>query len=89
MHHVYVLRSEKDKKLYMGYTTNLHQRMDAHKNGSVFSTRKRRPLHLIFIETFVSKHDALRRERYLKTNEGKKMLRRILYETLNYSNKLP
>lgn len=82
MHHVYVLRSEKDGKLYIGYTSNIRQRMAAHTYGHVISTRNRRPLHLIFIETFASKHDALRRERYFKTNEGKKMLKRILYETL-------
>lgn len=83
MHHVYILQSEKDGNLYAGFTSNLRQRMQAHNSGCVASTRLRRPLKIIFIETFAHKHDALRRERYFKTNEGKKMLKRILRETLS------
>lgn len=82
MHSVYILHSAKDSNLYIGYTTNIAQRFQAHNTGSVLSTKARRPLKIIFIETFTHKFDALRRERYFKTNEGKKMLKRILRETL-------
>lgn len=82
MHIVYVLHSAKDHQLYMGYTANLKRRLLAHTNGEVRSTKPRRPLTLIFYEAFRSKGDALRRERYFKTNEGKKMLRRIIRHTL-------
>lgn len=88
MFHVYVLRSKKDGDLYMGFTQNLHQRIAAHTAGSVISTKGRRPLQLLFIETFANKYDALRRERYFKTNEGKKMLKRILHETLRDQKRL-
>jgi len=37
---------------------------------------------LVFCEYFFSKHDATRREKYLKTNVGKKMLKFLLKETL-------
>jgi putative endonuclease len=68
----------KDNKLYTGYTTNLQQRIEHHNSGSVPSTKERRPFRLIFFEGYTDKGDALRRESYLKTNEGKKMLRRML-----------
>jgi len=75
---VYVLHSMKDSKLYIGYTTDLQQRIEHHNSGSVPSTKERRPLHLIFCKGYCDKGDALRRESYLKTNEGKKMLKKML-----------
>ena len=49
-HYVYVLKSEKDKKLYTGYTKNLKLRFEQHQNGEVDSTKYRRPLKLIYFE---------------------------------------
>lgn len=89
MFHVYVLRSGKDENFYIGFTHNLKRRLDAHTFGEVASTKMRRPLQLIFCETYCHKHDALRRERYFKTNEGKKTLRRMLRETLALYNHTP
>ncbi len=80
---VYVLYSLKDKHFYIGYTTNLNKRLTAHIRGFSNSTKYRRPLILLFCEYFLSKHDATRREKYFKTNEGKKALRLILRESLN------
>jgi putative endonuclease len=82
VYHVYVLRSELDGNFYAGYTEDIAKRLGAHNTGSVISTKSRRPLQLILVETFLSKYDALRRERYFKTNDGKKMLKFILRDTL-------
>ena len=79
---VYVLFSLKDYKFYIGYTTNLHERLTSHIKGQSKATSARRPLILVFCEYFFSKHDATRREKYLKTNVGKKMLKFLLKETL-------
>lgn len=81
MHSVYILHSKKDGQLYIGYTTDVSKRVEAHNTGSVSSTKNRRPLQLIYWESFANKFDALRRERYFKTNEGKKMLKLMLRET--------
>jgi putative endonuclease len=51
--------------------------------GEVFSTCPRRPLKLIFYEAYLNQNDALRRERHLKTEKGKKTLRVMLTEFLN------
>lgn len=74
---VYVLYSLKDKKLYIGYTTNLHQRLTSHISGNSQATEFRRPFSLLFCEFFLSKHDAVRREKYFKTNGDKKVLKFI------------
>lgn len=79
---VYILLSKKDQKFYIGYTSNLKQRLTAHFNGESLSTAPRRPFNLIFCEYFLSKSDALRREKYLKTSSGKKGLRLIIKEGL-------
>ncbi len=82
MYYVYVLRSEFDGKLYIGYTTNLGNRIQAHNNGEVTSTKSRRPLELIFYEGYKNMEDAKRRERYLKTAKGKSSLNLMLRHSL-------
>lgn len=79
---VYVLLSLKDHKFYIGYSTNLNQRLIAHINGESAATKPRRPFTLLFCEYYLSKHDATRREIYFKTNPGKKTLKLMLKESL-------
>lgn len=78
MNYVYVLMSESDKQFYTGATTNLKDRLEKHQKGRVPSTRNRQPLRLIHYEACVSKDDAFRREKYLKTGMGKRYLRKRL-----------
>lgn len=74
-HYVYVLRSIKDGRLYVGYTTNLKRRLAEHNAGTVPSTRHRIPFKLIYYEACRHQADALRRERYLKTTYGKRYIK--------------
>jgi putative endonuclease len=82
MYYVYVLKSELDRRLYVGYTENLQSRLKRHQDGEVISTKPRRPFRLIFYEGYKSKEDAKRRERYLKTSKGKASLRMMLQDSL-------
>jgi putative endonuclease len=77
-YYIYVLRSDKDNKFYVGYTEDLKSRFEQHKKGQVSSTKERRPLSLIYSEVCLSKKDALHREKYLKTYHGKLFLRNRL-----------
>ncbi len=79
---VYVLYSELDEQLYMGFTTNLENRLAQHQDGNVKSTKARRPFRLIFCEFYPNKNDALRREKYFKTTSGKRSLYIMLNEWL-------
>lgn len=81
-YYVYVLRSLKDRKLYIGYTNDVDERLKAHNAGQNVSTAKRRPFKLIFFEGFLTADEARRREAYFKTTKGKVALRTILKETL-------
>jgi len=79
---VYVLYSLKDHKMYIGFTINLKRRFQQHNEGKTKSTAKRRPFKLLFCEAYISKKDAMRRERYFKTDPGKKTLKLMLKESL-------
>ena len=82
MHYVYVLKSEKDHELSVGYSEDLQERVRAHNAGEVPATRPRRPLRLVFYEAYGAKSDAKRREQYLKTSKGSATLRLMLRDTL-------
>lgn len=79
---VYVLFSEKDLLLYIGFSTNLQNRIEKHNSGGVTSTAPRRPLKLIFCEYYLFEEDARGREMYFKTSMGKKALKLMLGTTL-------
>jgi putative endonuclease len=80
---VYVLFSEKDHLLYIGYTSNLEKRLHTHNSGSNKSTAHRTPLKLIFSEFYLFREDAMNRESYFKTSMGKKAIKFMLADTLN------
>ena len=63
---------------YTGFTKDLKLRFEHHNNGSVKSTRDRRPLRLIYYEACLHKDDVIKREKYLKTFHGKMFLRNRL-----------
>lgn len=77
-YYVYVLHSEKDGKMYTGYTQNLELRFEQHQKGEVTSTKDRRPLKLIYFEACLDQQDATHREKYLKTHYGKMFIKNRL-----------
>lgn len=77
-YYVYVLQSQKDGKLYTGYTKNLTGRFEQHLEGRVFSTKNRRPFKIIYFEGCLDRADATKREKYLKSYYGKMFLKNRL-----------
>ena len=75
MDFVYVLLSLKNKQFYVGMTKNMEVRLKSHNAGKVISTRNRRPLKLLGYESYWVEIEAGAREKYLKSNDGKKKLR--------------
>lgn len=78
MFYVYILKSEKDGNLYIGFTNNLKKRLLKHNSGKVFSTKNRRPLKLIYCEVSLNELDARQREKYFKTGIGKRFIKQRL-----------
>ncbi len=63
---MYIIKSEKDFKLYIGLTNDLRRRMWEHNNGLSAATKHRRPFKLVYYEAYTSREDAADRERKLK-----------------------
>ena len=78
MHYVYILKSNKDGKYYIGSTDDLKSRFAEHQAGKVTSTKYRIPFVLVCYEAYQDKLIAQRRERFLKSSDGHKDLHRRL-----------
>lgn len=87
MYYVYILLLS-NKQLYTGSTSDLNRRVKEHKNGKVKSTVNRRSLKLIHYEVYLLKSDALRREKFLKTTEGKRLLKQQIRNILKQNKVL-
>lgn len=64
-----------DKKLYIGWTDDLRNRIRKHSAGLVKATRDRRPFTLEYYEACLSKERAIKREKYFKTGFGRNFLK--------------
>ena len=69
--------------IYKGLTENLKRRLEEHESGKVESTRNYGPVKLIGYEAYLLKSDAERRERFLKTTEGRRFLKQQYRDVLN------
>lgn len=84
-YYVYVLQSEKSKRLYTGFTNDLRKRFKEHNDGKSTYTKHRGPYKLIYYEACLDKDDARSRELYFKSGKGKRhlksRLKRFLFHT--------
>ena len=72
MHHVYVLKSQKDGNLYIGCTGDVAARILQHTKGQVRATKGRLPVELVYKEEYSDRYEAFRMERFYKTPKGKR-----------------
>ena len=81
--YVYVLESlQQSHKLYIGFTNNLEKRLKEHNQGASQSTQYYLPWKIIYCEACRDILDAKRREKYLKTSQGRRFLKRRIKEYL-------
>jgi len=67
MYYVYLLKSRLDNGFYIGYSSNLKIRFSQHSNGLVNATRHRRPLELVYYESY--EQETLARQREIKLKQ--------------------
>lgn len=71
MYYVYLLRSLKDSsKTYIGYTTDIEQRLITHNSGGSIHTEKYLPWKIVTYIAFDSEEKALKFEKYIKIGSG-------------------
>jgi putative endonuclease len=66
MYYVYVIKSQKNSKLYIGFTNDLKRRLIEHNSGKSKYTKHFIPWVLVYYEAYVSSGDAKERERQFK-----------------------
>jgi len=71
MFHVYVLKSRKTGRRYVGSCEDLEIRVKRHNLGHSKATRHGVPWALVHSETFSNRADATKRERYYKSGRGR------------------
>jgi putative endonuclease len=71
---VYLLKSSLNNKSYVGFTSKeVARRLEEHNVGSNIWTSKNKPFRLIYYESFFCKSDAIKREKFFKSGQGKKL----------------
>ncbi len=84
MFYVYVLKSKKDNRFYIGRTSDLRGRFKEHNSGLNKSTKNRIPFTLFYYEAYLSSSDVAIREARLKKfknsySELKKRIKHSIY----------
>ena len=75
---VYIIRSSKDGRYYIGSTTDVVARVNFHNAGLQRSTKSRIPFILIYQEEFPDTAAALKREIQIKNYKGGEAFKRLL-----------
>ncbi len=79
MPYVYVLKSLRNSKRYIGSTELLpEKRLKEHNYGANKFTKRNGPFELIYQENCANKTEARKRENFLKSGVGRKYLNEIL-----------
>jgi putative endonuclease len=78
MYYVYILRSLKDHKFYIGSASDLYKRLSYHNAGLQRSTKHRIPFELVYHEEFSSRIQAEKREKQIKSYKGGEAFKRLI-----------
>lgn len=80
MYYVYRIKSlESSHHEYIGTTTNVKGRVALHNKGKVLATEAHRPWGLTFYAGFVHEKNAKAFAHYLKSEEGQRFGRKLLW----------
>ncbi len=74
MYFTYIIISEITGKLYIGQTNNIEARIARHNKNKNFSTKSRGPWKLIFSKEFLSRAEAMKFEKHLKSLKNKQYI---------------
>lgn len=70
MYYVYILKSDTRNRFYTGVTSDIEARLRNHNKGGTRSTKPFIPWKIVYVEEYINKNDAYKREYYLKSPKG-------------------
>ena len=76
--YTYILYSKKLNKFYIGSTDDVNKRLAEHNRGKTTFTRTWFPWELVYKETFETRSDAFKHERYIKAQKSSKYIRGLI-----------
>ncbi len=81
---VYILQSEANGKTYIGQTSDLKRRLLQHNDPdfrlTLYTKRNPGPWKLIHSEEYSTRTESMRRERWLKSGQGREWVHKLLQE---------
>ena len=77
-YYVYILRSLRDQKHYIGSSSDVNARLNFHNAGLQRSTCNRIPFIIILYEEYGSKKEALKREKKIKSWKGGNAFQKLI-----------
>ena len=79
-HFVYILKSDRDGKYYIGSSKDPIKRLGEHNSGKTKSLKNRLPMKLIFSQPFKNGKEAKFVEYKLKKHKSKTIIEKILLD---------
>ena len=76
--YVYVLKSIDFERNYVGFSRDVVSRLKEHNSGKTSSTRPYKPWKILFFGKFSTKAEALKREKFLKSGQGRDYVKQKL-----------
>ena len=87
MYYAYVLKSLSHGNFYIGSSGDPERRLnEEHNKGKVRYTKGRQPWFMLYKECYSTRSEAMKREKFLKTGQGRKELNQILSRAAGSSN---
>jgi putative endonuclease len=78
VYYVYILKSRKTGKFYVGFTNDVERRLQEHNAGRTVSLRKHIPLEIVRVEEYSFYDQARSRERQIKKYKSGEAFRKLL-----------
>jgi putative endonuclease len=78
MFYVYIIKSVKTNKYYVGYTKDLIRRLNEHNHNNTQSLKNKGPFILVYKEEFEKIVEARKREKQIKSYKGGNAFKKLL-----------
>jgi len=77
-YYIYILYSESRDRYYIGFSSDVDERLERHNAGASKSTKSGRPWKIVYTESFDTNTEALKREREIKKKKSRKYIEYLL-----------
>ena len=78
MYYIYIIKSIKTEKYYIGYTKNIVERLKRHNGARNNSTRNGIPWELVYCEKILTRQEAYKRELQIKSYKGGEAFKKLI-----------